>query len=81
MDKTSKKNKKDVEAWLLNMCKAIGKPIIVSLLIDRNGIDFLGCTDKKQMINHNDDDEEEPDINFKNKLEGKGLKMNPDYFG
>ena len=57
--------KKDIKAWLLDLEKDIGKPIIVALLVEKGQIGFVSCTRKKayleSSVDIDDDEDDEPE--------------------
>lgn len=61
MAKRNKKNQKvDLKEWLLGFEKQIGKPVIVSLLIEKGEYEFISCVRKKVYLGEEDDDVPEP---------------------
>lgn len=62
MAKKLKTNTKNVERFLINLEKQIGKPIVVSLLIEQSKISFLSATKKKLAMFDEDDSDDEPDF-------------------
>lgn len=48
MDKTAKKHKKDFEKWLLMFEKLTGGPCVVSLLIQKQEVNFILCINKNK---------------------------------
>lgn len=57
MEKQQKKSKKNVEKWLLMFEELVGKPCVVSLLIQKEEINFVACFNKDRYF----DGKEEPD--------------------
>lgn len=55
-----KKNKKDIEAWLLAFEQLIGSGCVVSLLIDEGEIKFVAAYDKHKYLDIVEPDEETP---------------------
>jgi len=69
MGKKTKKDKKDVEAWLLSFEEAAGRPVVVSLLIEDGEIDFMSAVRKNiwtgsDIESDGDADDGEPDVDF-----------------
>lgn len=46
MEKRKKSNKDDFAEWLIGLERQVGKPIVVSLLIEGGHVGFLTCIDK-----------------------------------
>lgn len=53
------KDKQDIETWLLNFERLVGRPIVISLLVENGGIEFVSIIRKKGYIR--EDDTEDPD--------------------
>lgn len=73
------KKEKDMRLWLLKIAKAIGKSVVISLLVERNRIDFLGAIDKKSSdlssdLGDDDDDEDVLDKKLKRKLNSQSFQ-------
>lgn len=78
MDKTTKNNKEDLEAWLLGFEQHIGRSCVVSLLIQDGQIHFLACMDKNRYLEDTEETEEtEPNLDL-NKQKNYSFK---DYIG
>lgn len=79
MGKRTKEHKKDYEKWLLMFEELVGKPVVVSLLIEKQKIGFLTCWNKSlyERLSENDDEgDESPEIDLeKAKKEIKSLHL------
>jgi len=66
MAERNKKDETDYETWLLNFEKQVGKPVVVSLLIERGKVEFINCVNRKHCSFAGDDgsDAESPDIDL-----------------
>lgn len=77
--KTKTENQKASE-WLLGFEKHIGKPCVVSLLIENGNVDFISCWSKTRLDDLKDEGEEEhPKNKANNPL--RSLDLDESYFG
>lgn len=79
MSGKEKENQEDLREWLLSFERLVGKPVVVTLLIEKKKIDFITCWNKKIYKELSDTDEEgdsNPNINLeKTKKEIKSLYL------
>jgi len=62
MDQERKKTIKNYEAWLLSFERLAGKPVVVSLLVDKGRIEFVTCLDRKRYLDLIDDEGDDPSV-------------------
>jgi len=80
MDRRNKKDKKNIEEWLLGFEKQIGKSCVVCVLVEAGEIEFLSCFDKKRYLdldNEEGDDQSDLDLkDIKENVDSKSLVSN-----
>ncbi len=53
----AKKNAEELKAWLLKLHKDIGRPIVVSLLVEDNKVEMISLAKKKYYFDEHNEDE------------------------
>ena len=62
MAERNKKDETDFETWLLNFEKQVGRPVVVSLLIERGKVEFINCVNRKHCSFAGDGSDDAPDV-------------------
>lgn len=84
MVQRNKKDKKNIEEWLLGFENLVDNPVVISVLVEEGNIKFLSCLDKKRYLDHDSEGGEDEEIGLEFKDHKKKLKyqsMSECYFG